>query len=182
MLRLLPPAGVTRKQRQDAASKYGWKMKQDLCQHVKHLKSALLSLPATGEKGFEGLIGEALQEITGVPYRLARSGSQFGIDGKAAYETDGICFEGKRYKCRPNRNVVITKVAETATKRVDIDLWILGATADLGVRLSDDTRELGATMGLPVLILDWSGAGLPPLAAALARGNTCSRLPAVPHF
>ncbi|MCD6326240.1 hypothetical protein J7M28_01605, partial [bacterium] len=172
MLRLLPPAGVTRKQRQDAASKYGWKMKQDLCQHVKHLKSALLSLPATGEKGFEGLIGEALQEITGVPYRLARSGSQFGIDGKAAYETDGICFEGKRYKCRPNRNVVITKVAETATKRVDIDLWILGATADLGVRLSDDTRELGATMGLPVLILDWSGAGLPPLAAALAMGGT----------
>ena len=171
MLGLLSATSVTRERRQDDAIKCGWKMKQDLCQHVKHLKSALLSLPATGEKGFEGLIGEALQEITGVPYRLARSGSQFGIDGKAAYESDGICFEAKRYKCRPNRNVVITKVAETATKRVDIDLWILGATADLGVRLSDDTREIGAAMGLPVLILDWAGTGLTPLAAALAMGG-----------
>jgi len=72
-------------------------MNQLICQHVKHLKSALLSLPATGEKGFEGLIGATLCEISGVPFRLASSGPQFGVDGKPAYEGDAICFEGKRY-------------------------------------------------------------------------------------
>jgi len=72
-------------------------MNQSRCQHIEHLKSALLSLPATGEKGFEGLIGATLREISGVPFRLAGSGSQFGVDGKPSYEEDDICFEGKRY-------------------------------------------------------------------------------------
>jgi len=171
MLGLLSATSVTRERRQDDAIKCGWKMKQDLCQHVKHLKSALLSLPATGEKGFEGLIGEALQEITGVPYRLARSGSQFGIDGKAAYESDAICFEGKLYKGEPDRNDVIAKIAEAEHEHLDTDMWVLGTTAHLGTQLTDLARGLGTDKGIYVLMLDWSGAGLTPLAAALAMGG-----------
>lgn len=78
-------------------------MNELLCEHIEQLKSALLSLPPTGEKGFEGLLREALREISGVPFRLARSGSQFGVDGKSTYEGDAISFEGKRYDGRVPR-------------------------------------------------------------------------------
>lgn len=65
-------------------------------EHLKNLRKALLGLPATGETGFEGLLSATLTEITGVPFRLAGSGSQFGVDGKAAYAADAVCFEAIR--------------------------------------------------------------------------------------
>lgn len=146
-------------------------MKRDLPQHIKNLKAALLSLPATGETGFEGLIGAALREITGVPFRLARSGSQFGVDGKAAYERDPVCFECKRYKGRVSRNDVLAKIADVSIKQGEIDIWVLGATTQVGSQLADDARRLGADNGIHVLILDWSTTDQPPLAVALAMGG-----------
>ena len=147
-------------------------MNQSLCQHVEHLKSALLSLPATGETGFEGLIGATLCEISGVPFRLARSGSQFGVDAKPAYEGDAICFEGKRYDGKVPRPEVLSKIAELSIKDTENDIWVLGATSSIGSQLADDARELGAKNGIVVLILDWSKTDLPPLAVALAMGET----------
>ena len=147
-------------------------MNQLLSQHVENLKSALLSLPATGEKGFEGLIGATLHEISGVHFRLAGSGSQFGIDGKPAYEVDAICFEGKRYADRIPRTEVLSKIAELSINDTETDIWVLGATSQIGSQLADDARELGAKNGIVVLILDWSEIGLPPFAVALAMGKT----------
>ena len=141
-------------------------------QHVEHLKSALLSLPATGETGFEGLIGATLREISGVPFRLARSGSQFGVDGKPAYERDAICFEGKRYADTVPRSEVLSKIAELSIKDTEAEIWVLGATSQIGSQLADDTRELGAKNGIVVLILDWSETDLPPFAVALVMGGT----------
>jgi len=147
-------------------------MNQSLCQNVEHLKSALLSLPATGEKGFEGLIGATLREISGVPFRLARSGSQFGVDGKPAYEGDTICFEGKRYDDTVPRNEVLSKIAELSIHGTETDIWVLGATSQIGSQLADDARLLGSKVGIFVMILDWSEADLPPFAVALAMGET----------
>jgi len=147
-------------------------MNQLLSQHVENLKSVLLSLPATGEKGFEGLIGAALREISGVPFRLARSGSQFGVDGKPAYEEDAICFEGKRYADRKHlRTEVLLKIAELSIKHPETDIWVLGASCQIGSQDADDARELGAKNGIVVLILDWSEIDLPPFAVALAMGG-----------
>ncbi len=66
-------------------------------------RSCFLCRPL-GERGFEGLIGAALHEISGVPFRLAGGGSQFGVDGKPVYEGDAICFEGKRYDSKVPRD------------------------------------------------------------------------------
>lgn len=85
---------------------------------IKSLKYTLLSLPPTGDKGFEGLLGLTLQAITGVPFRLAGSGSQFGIDGKPTYEQDSICFEAKLYKKSVSRDVVISKISDIAIRGV----------------------------------------------------------------
>ena len=142
-----------------------------ICRHVDNLKSALLSLPATGEEGFEGLLGEALREITGVPFRLARSGSQFGVDGKPTYEGDAICFEGKRYDGAVDSSEVISKIARLSIHDTDVDVWVLGATCQIGTQLTEDARALGAKDGLFVLVLDWSKMDLPPLAVALAMGG-----------
>lgn len=147
-------------------------MKQLLYQHVEHLKSALLSLSATGETGFEGLIGTTLREITGVPFRLASSGSQFGVDGKATYDGDAICFEGKRYDGTVPRTEVLSKIAELQINDTETDIWVLGATSQISSQLADDARRLGTKHGIVVLILDWSETDLPPFAVALAMGET----------
>jgi len=147
-------------------------MNHSLCRNIEHLKSALLSLPATGEKGFEGLIGATLREISGVPFRLARSGSQFGVDGMPAYEGDTICFEGKRYDGTVPRNEVLSKIAELSIHGTETDIWVLGATSQIGSQLADAARLLGSKNGIFVMILDWSETDLPPFAVALAMGET----------
>ena len=147
-------------------------MNQLLCQHVENLKSALRILPARGEKGFEGLIGATLREISGVPFRLAGSGSQFGVDGKPAYEGDAICFEGKRYDDAVPRTEVLSKIAELSINDTEIDIWVLGATSQIRSQLADDARSLGNKDGISVLILDWSETDLPPFAVVLAMGGT----------
>ena len=147
-------------------------MNQLLCQHVENLKSALLSLPATGETGFEGLIGATLCEISRVPFRLAGSGSQFGVDGKPAYERDAICFECKRYDGPVPKNGVLSKIAEVPLSDPEIDIWVLCATSPIRVQIAKLVRKRGNKDGIFVLILDWSETDLPPLAVALAMGET----------
>ena len=49
------------------------------------LRDQLLQLDPTGEKGFEGLIADAIVEITGLVIRLAKSGVQGGRDGSSLH-------------------------------------------------------------------------------------------------
>lgn len=142
-------------------------------EHTDNLRDTLLTLPATGAEGFEGLLSATLTEIIGVPFRLAGSGPQFGVDGKAAYVDDAVCFEGKRYDGSIPRTEVLTKIAELSIgDKGDIDLWILGATTQVRTQLVDDVRELGQKNGIATLILDWSDESLPPLAVALAMAES----------
>ncbi len=138
---------------------------------IAQLKSALLTLPPTGETGFEGLIREILREICGVPFRLASSGSQFGVDGSATYERDAICFEAKRYDGSIQRDKVISKIAYLLINNTETDIWVLGATSQIGNQLANDVRKLGAKDGIVILILDWSDSDISPLAVALAMGG-----------
>ena len=141
--------------------------------HIDSLRDALLNLPATGAEGFEGLLSTTLTEITGVPFRLAGSGSQFGVDGKATYAADAVCFEAKRYDGNIPRTEILAKVAELSIEdKGDIDLWILGATSQVRTQLVDDVRDVGQKAGIATLILDWSDDSLPPLGIALAMAET----------
>lgn len=141
-------------------------------EHTDNLRNTLLTLPATGAEGFEGLLSATLTKISGVPFRLAGSGSQFGVDGKAAYEDDAVCFEAKRYDGSIPRSEVLTKIAELSIgDKGDIDLWVLGATTQVRAQLVDDLRGLGQKSGIATLTLDWSDDNLPPLAVALAMAE-----------
>jgi len=137
-----------------------------------NLRKALLKLDPTGPAGFEGLLGATLTDITGVPFRVAGSGSQFGLDGKPAYEQDAVYFEGKRYDSNIPKTEVLSKISELiVTNSEEIDLWVLGATTPVISQHADAVRKLGELAGISTLILDWTDTGIPPLAAALAMSQ-----------
>ena len=135
------------------------------------LKQILLDLRPSGKNGFEGVFAEALSRISGVPFRLAKGGAQFGIDGAAAYEEDAICFECKRYDKEPRDEDVIGKIDQLPSHKAEADLlWILACTTSISTQLADRLREKAEREGIEVLILDWTGDP-PPLAVVLAKAG-----------
>ena len=149
----------------------GGPMATDIPGDLDDLRAALTNLPPTGQEGFEGLIGTALSEIAGIPFRLARSGSQFGIDGRSAHARGGICFECKRYTGQVRRSDIMSKLGELSIEDSDVDLWVLCATSPLGNQIADDVSTFGERSSISTLILDWSDNGLPPLAVVLAMAS-----------
>ncbi|MGO4175730.1 hypothetical protein [Bosea sp. TAF32] len=132
----------------------------------------MLTLDPTGRQGFEGLIASALQQIVGVPFRLASSGTQGGLDGTAASERVGIAFEGKLYRERVPRTEIVTKVADLGRNNEEPDLaWILGATVEVSSQVASQLRHDAAKSGITVVVLDWIETELPELALALAMGE-----------
>ncbi len=139
--------------------------------HIENLNNALAELKATGNSGFEGLIAIALDAITGIPFRLANSGYQRGVDGKSAFE-GAIAFEGKLYTNDLPRKDVLSKIPDLVRHNDHADLvWVLGATCTVPSQLADDLRADGAKEGISVLILDWVPSDFPRLAVALAMGG-----------
>lgn len=137
-----------------------------------NLKALLMDLKPTGSDGFEGLIAATLGSITGVPFRLASSGRQDGIDGKAVFEEGCISFEGKLYTGSIPRTEVITKIADISRGGPQADLaWVLGATSSVSTQIADDLRLDGERNGISVVILDWSDVDFPLLAVTLAMAE-----------
>ena len=136
------------------------------------LSKILLALPPSGEDGFEGVFAEALSCVSGVPFRLAKGGAQFGIDGATVHAEDAICFECKRYKEEPPYTDVIGKIDQLSSHKDEADLlWVLACTASVSTQLAAQLREKATKDGIEVLILDWTG-DLPLLAVVLAKAGT----------
>ena len=143
--------------------------------HLETLKTFLLQLPATGADGFEGLMACVLTDVTGIPFRLAASGSQFGSDGSAVREADGVRFECKRYKDAIPRDQIIVKIAELSMRSSgDVDAWFLCATSRVSAQIAGDVRQYGRKSGIGTLVLDWAGV-LPRLAVAVAMSTQATR-------
>lgn len=128
--------------------------------------------PPTGPNGFEAMVAVALAEVSGLPIRLARSGSQFGRDGLSAPGDFVIAFEAKRYSNTPTLQELTTKAA-LATDDLDdrVEIWACAVSADLG-DLAARLSEILDRAGMTLLALDWPTGGLSPLAALLAGART----------
>ena len=147
-------------------------MTQAYKDQLDRLREILLALPPSGKDGFEGVFAEALSRISGVPFRLAKSGTQFGIDGAAAHAEDAICFECKRHKEEPSYADVVVKIEELSSRKDEADLlWALACTAPISTQLADQLREKAAKDGIEILTLDWTGDP-PLLAVVLAKAGT----------
>ena len=148
-------------------------MDENLKKHLHNLKNILLSLEHSGSEGFEGLIGEILYSITGIPFRLAGSGSQFGLDGKASFRGDPVCFECKRYDSSPSRESILAKLTDFKINHREIDLWVLASTASIKTQIIDDVKKVSENDGFFVFVLDYSSNSLPKLGAGIAE---CSEI------
>jgi hypothetical protein len=143
--------------------------------HLQTVKTGLVSLKAAGADGFEGLLRIALTKLTGIPFRLAASGLQGGMDGDSAMPSDPVCFEAKRYSGDIHRNEVLTKIADLSRKNSASDrLWILGATTEISTQLANAIEEDGDKHAISTLILDWTAAPLPLLAIAVVAADSAA--------
>ena len=133
------------------------------------LRDILHALPPSGEAGFEGLVATMIASITGLQVRLAKSGSQFGRDASSPAGPFTIAMEAKRYDSSLRLEDLIGKASlATSALGLDTDLWVLGATTEVG---DDTVRKLSVFFeehGMSLLMLDWSTRPIPPLAVLLA--------------
>lgn len=134
------------------------------------LREALLHLPSSGPNGFEGLLAMVFAKILGVPFRLAKSGSQFGVDGKASDPAFPVAFEAKRYRDDVPSAEVLNKIGALAIREDPVELWVLGTTGIVASQVADDLDALAKIHGFATLILDWQ-ADAPRLAAVLAEAR-----------
>jgi hypothetical protein len=137
------------------------------------LRSLLLSLPPTGAAGFEGLVATCLAEVSGLVLRLARSGSQFGRDASSTPGNFAIAMEAKRYSTDLRLEEIAGKAVLAAQMLDDVvDLWVLGATSEVG----DDTvlqlTRILNERGISILVLDWGSDAAPLLGVLLAAART----------
>lgn len=140
--------------------------------HLEQIRSSLLALRPSGHDGFEGVLRLALTKLTGIPFRLAASGLQGGMDGDGALPGDAVCFEAKRYSESPKRETVLTKIADLARSRPDADrLWVLGVTAEVNAQLSSEVEQDGDRNAVSTFVLDWVPSPLPLLAVAVVAAG-----------
>lgn len=143
--------------------------------HLQTVKTGLLSLKAAGPAGFEGLLRIVLTNLTGVPFRLAASGLQGGMDGNAAIKSDSVCFEAKLYSGKIDRKDVLVKIADLGRRVKAADrLWVLGATIEISTQITNDLEEDGDLHAISTLILDWTEAPLPLLAIAVVAADSAA--------
>lgn len=134
------------------------------------LREALLELPSSGPTGFEGLLATVFAKLLGVPFRLARSGSQFGIDGKSADPDFPVAFEAKLYRDDVPSTEILNKIGALAIRDDPTELWVLGTTGIIATQSADDLEALATKHGLSTLILDWQ-TDTPRLPAVLASAH-----------
>lgn len=139
---------------------------------LKNLRQRLLSLKPTGEDGFEGLVASALAATTGLVFRLAKSGSQFGRDASTENNPFAIAMEAKRYQDDLSLEDLAGKALLAGHYLENkVDLWVLVATSKVG---DDTVRQLSEILenhGVSLLVLDWTPHPLPPLAVLLASAH-----------
>jgi hypothetical protein len=129
--------------------------------------------PATGPDGFEGLIAQALAMLSGYTIRLARSGSQFGRDAATPIAPFAIAMEAKRYTDSVPLEALVGKASVAAFVLADgIDVWVLAATVEVSEPTQRILEQILDSAGINLLTLDWTDAGIPPLAVLLTAART----------
>lgn len=141
----------------------------DLSQSLTFIRSVLTQLRPSGDGGFEGLVASLIAAKTGLQIRLAKSGSQFGRDASSPRDLFAIAMEAKRYDSNLRLEELLGKATVAGfALGADTDLWVIGATTEIGDDIVRKVTIVVEQNGMSVLFLDWSPAPLPPLALLLA--------------
>lgn len=133
----------------------------------------LASLPPTGLGGFEGLVTACLAELTGRVFRLARSGFQFGHDGRSdpGGEPD-VLVECKRYGATKVDLREIEGEISQAVRSFGSDLlWVLAATVAVDANAAASLRAAGDRSGIDTLVIDALPIHMPRIVVLLAAAR-----------
>ena len=138
--------------------------------HLDVIRQAIVAIKPEGVDGFEGLVGRLLMAWTGCEVRLARSGYQGGRDGGTGGASIAILFEAKRYGvAKVNLRELQGELAAALQDYPQLELYIVAATQPLSDEIDRRLSDQAAEKGAEILLLDWSGNGVTPLAAFMAR-------------
>jgi hypothetical protein len=135
---------------------------------LENLRQKLLELDPSGPDGFEGLIATALADLTGLTFRLAKSGSQFGRDASTPRARFAIAMEAKRYTESLRLEDIAGKIWIASNELAsDVDVWVLCASSEMGDGVLQKLEQMLEDKGISLLMLDWTAAPLPRLAVLL---------------
>ena len=113
-------------------------------------------LDPTGTNGFEGLLARGLTDVSGVDFRVVKSGRQQGTDVRSApHNLFRLGLEAKRYG---ETTVLQTdglraKIHEAGTGAFPVDVWILAVSQYMDATVLQELQADGEQHGMDVMIL-----------------------------
>lgn len=126
------------------------------------LAAALQTLDPTGTDGFEGLVAKMLSDLTGVPFRPARSGPQRGrdLDSDPASPWFAV-VECKRYRSdtKLDQRELIAEIIIATGEDPQIDIWILATSRSVDANVTRWLQEISRERGIDYLILQCGSVG-----------------------
>ena len=135
---------------------------------VEKLRDILISADSAT---LENLAADLLGRLVGIDFRVARSGSQRGGDGGVRGRRN-LRFEARRYgdTSRLNHREIRGQIDESVEQYPDLEAWILVTTQEVSEQTEAAMASASLRHGIEPVVLDWSPARLPRLAALCASG------------
>lgn len=134
----------------------------------------LLRLTPTGPSGFEGLLAKMLTELTGLNFRLAKSGFQAGRDlSSREFGGNVIAVEAKRYgsSTELDERELLGEIVQAVNETPDLDLWVLVTTRDVNAQLSERLTAACNLLDIEFLHISNSSEPLNRLTALCANSQ-----------
>jgi len=138
------------------------------------LHDALRTLPASGDRSFEGLIADLLSNLTGRRFFIARPGRQAGHDAVSdATGGSQASIECKRYlqDTRLDERELLGELVQACQTIPDLDLWVLVASRDVHAQLLNMLITEGHSKGIEILAIS-AGDDVPSSLEVLCAAGT----------
>jgi hypothetical protein len=117
----------------------------------------LRKLDPSGSDGFEGLIAQLFEALTGRRFLLAKPGYQAGRDmSTSPIGANRIAVECKRYLTGTplNERELLGELVQVSYDISELDLWVVVATRSVGDKLQDLVSQEARAKGFEALIID----------------------------
>jgi hypothetical protein len=120
----------------------------------------LSALPHSGQEGFEGLIAELLERLTGQRFFLARSGTQHGRDMRSGMLGGSVvAVECKHYSGATSfdHNALLGEIDQAERDIPDLDLWVLATTRSVPDQLATALQKAARSRGVEFRAISHEG-------------------------
>ena len=137
------------------------------------LLDSIKKLSAAGDRGFEGLIAELLEVLTGRHFYLAKSGYQEGRDMSVRDSFENvIAIECKRYRktTKLDERELLGELDQVKVGIPDLDIWVLVTSRDVDSKLYESLRRNAAQQGIDFAVIA-DGDGEPSSLAILCANS-----------